>query len=232
MHHVWNADITLVPTFQGFWVPWLPHAVTQLWPFCWHVAVVVDHFSRAVIYAQAFPKQLSAEDMCHVLSRGGRIADQVPKYIVTDQGSQFRDRYRGWCEDHDVLPRFGAIGRKGSIALIERFMRTMKSEGLRCILIPMTLTAMNRELAIFARWYNVHRPHRGLGGSTPAEVRDGRKPARGRLSYETRPQYPLRGKITERRGIAKVQRVAKLELVVGNVEGREHLPIIELRAAA
>ena len=57
-------------------------------------------------------------------------------------------------------------------------------------------------------------------------------PRAGALSYETRPQYPLRGKLTARRGIARVQRVAKLELVVDCVEGRRHLPIVEIKRAA
>ena len=85
----------------------------------------------------------------------------------------------------------------------------------------MTLLAMNRELALFARWYDVHRPHRSLDGATPAEVRDDAAPVHKRFGYETRARHPLRGKITERRGIATVQRVAKLELIVSNVEGRE-----------
>jgi transposase InsO family protein len=54
-----------------------------------------------------------------------------PKYTVSDQGSQFQSEYRRWCARHGVKPRFGAVGRYGSIAVIERFVRTLKSEGLR-----------------------------------------------------------------------------------------------------
>ncbi len=128
-------------------------------------------------------------------------------------------------------PRSGAIGKKGSIALVERFIRSMKTEGLRCIIIPMTLLAMNRELAFFARWYNVHRPHQSLDGAPPAEVRDGCKPAHKVFGYETRAMHPLYGRITKRRGIERVERMTKLELIVSNVEGRQHLPIVELPAA-
>jgi len=44
-----HVDLTAVPTAAGFWVPWLPHFLPQSWPFCWWVAVVVDHVSRAVV---------------------------------------------------------------------------------------------------------------------------------------------------------------------------------------
>ena len=45
-NHVWHVDLTVVPTGLGFWCSWLPLALPQRWPFCWWVAVVVDHFSR------------------------------------------------------------------------------------------------------------------------------------------------------------------------------------------
>lgn len=37
-NHVWHVDLTVVPTAAGFWIPWLPFAKLQVWPFCWWVA--------------------------------------------------------------------------------------------------------------------------------------------------------------------------------------------------
>jgi transcriptional regulator with XRE-family HTH domain len=45
-NHVWHIDLTTVPTVSGFWVAWAPQSLSQRWPFCWWVAVIVDHFSR------------------------------------------------------------------------------------------------------------------------------------------------------------------------------------------
>jgi len=42
-NHVWHIDLTAVATSVGFWAPWLPFALPQCWPFCWWVAVVIDH---------------------------------------------------------------------------------------------------------------------------------------------------------------------------------------------
>jgi hypothetical protein len=46
---VWHVDLTTVPTGSGFWVPWVPFTLPQSWPFCWWVAVVLDHFSRVLV---------------------------------------------------------------------------------------------------------------------------------------------------------------------------------------
>ncbi len=49
LNHTWQVDLTLVPTTAGFWVPWLPFSILQLWPCSWRVACVVDHYSRRVM---------------------------------------------------------------------------------------------------------------------------------------------------------------------------------------
>ena len=54
-NHVWHVDMSVVPT-TGFWVPWTPFCLAQIWPFCWWVIVVIDHFSRTVIGFAVFKK--------------------------------------------------------------------------------------------------------------------------------------------------------------------------------
>jgi len=48
-NQIWNVDLTTIPTAGGFWVPWIPWAMPQRWPFCWWVGVIVDHFSRRIM---------------------------------------------------------------------------------------------------------------------------------------------------------------------------------------
>jgi hypothetical protein len=57
MPSVWLADITTVPTALGYWIAWLPFSVPLSWPFCYWVAVVVDHFGRRVMGTASFTKQ-------------------------------------------------------------------------------------------------------------------------------------------------------------------------------
>jgi transposase InsO family protein len=87
--HVWHVDLTTVPTWGGFWVPWLPHAWPQSWPFCWWVAVVIDHFSRAVVGFAVFSKCPTSVDIQRFLDRAIRKAGSAPKYVISDKGTQF-----------------------------------------------------------------------------------------------------------------------------------------------
>ena len=54
-NHVWHVDLTTVPTIGGFWISWWLFAFPQRWPFCWWVAVVVDHFSRRAYVVPSAP---------------------------------------------------------------------------------------------------------------------------------------------------------------------------------
>jgi transposase InsO family protein len=87
---VWHVDLTIVPTAAGFWVPWFPFALPQSWPFCWWVAVVVDHFSRAVVGFAVFLGRPTSAEVRRSLGRAIRRAGQPPRHIITDKGRQFR----------------------------------------------------------------------------------------------------------------------------------------------
>jgi transposase InsO family protein len=224
--HVWNLDLTVVPTNLGLWVPWLPFCIAQCWPFTWHLAVIIDHFSRAIVGLGLFRKSPSGAQICEVLEHAVHIAGRPPKYTVSDQGPQFRGDFRDWCKRRGVKPRFGAIGKHGSIAVTERAIRTIKDEGVRPTVVPLGVGAMWRHIALYACWYNELRPHRWLGGATPIEVYLGLDRAHDKARFEPRARYPARRgeKIRARRG-------AKLRLQVTHLDGHKHLPIVALKAA-
>ena len=173
-NHVWHLDLSTVPISSGFWTPWLPWALPQRWPFCWWLAVVLDHFSRAVIGFALFKKQPTATEIRDFVRRAARKSGAAPNNLITDRGKQFTSKtFRRWCRKRDVRQRFGAVGQKGSIAVIERFFRTLKSEGTRRIFLSLRVATIREEMALFATWYNQHRPHRALDGRTPAECAAG-----------------------------------------------------------
>ena len=74
-----------------------------------------------------------------------------------------------------------------------------------------TATEIREEMALFATWYNQHRPHRALDGRTPAEC------AAGTVA-KSEPSQPEPNQ--------------RLTLVVGYLEGRRHLPVVQIRRAA
>jgi transposase InsO family protein len=162
-NQIWHIDMTTVPTASGFWVPWLPWALPQRWPFCWWVAIVVDHFSRRIMGFAVFTQNPNSLAVRQLLGRAIRKAGQAPDHLITDQGTQFTDRgFRRWCRRRGIRQRFGAVGKYGSISVVERLIRTMKSEAIRRILVPLDRRAFRREVSLFVEWYNGHRPHSTL----------------------------------------------------------------------
>jgi putative transposase len=205
----------------------------QRWPFCWWIAVVVHHFSRRVMGLAVFETPPSSKAVRSFLDRTGFRAGAMPKYLITDQGSQFTDkRLRRWCRRNRIGQRFGAVGKYGSLAVVERLIRTLKSECTRRILVPHDKQTFEDELALFATWYNGYRPHSRFGARTPSEVYYRRTPASCRPRFEPRRRWargsPCAGPQTGIRG----RRGERLELRVACRSGRNHLPIVTLRQAA
>jgi putative transposase len=230
---VWHVDLTTVPTGTGFWVPWVPFALPQSWPFCWWVAVVIDHFSRAVVGFAVFRDRPTSGDIQRFLDRAIRNAGCAPRYIISDKGRQFWcDSFERWCRRKAIGPRFGAVGKQGSIAVVERFIRSMKTECTRHVLIPLQRSAMRCEIGAYVMWYNEHRPSQALGGQTPGEIYANLRPANSKPRFEPRRRWPTGGACASPQTVIRGERGRKLSLVVGYVEGRRHLPIVELRKAA
>ena len=120
-----------------------------------------------------------------------RKAGASPKYLVCDKGKQFWNPvFKRWCERRNIRPRYGAVGKRGSIALIERFIKSLKDEWLRRITVPFRLGSMRTELSIYFAWFNEHRPHQSLGGRTPLEVYEGSAPANEMPRLEPRERWP------------------------------------------
>jgi hypothetical protein len=107
-NHVWHLDLTTVPTVGGFWISWLPRSLPQRWPFCWWVAVVVDHHSRRAMGSAHFKQEPSAQEMTRWLGRVCRAVGSWPGHIITDHGPQFTaDRFGIWCRRRGIQQRFG-----------------------------------------------------------------------------------------------------------------------------
>ena len=134
-NHVWHLDLTAVPTVSGFWASWLPFALPQCWPFCWWVALAIDHYSRRLLAVMVLPKKPDSLAVCRLLDRVIQCARSRPNHLVCDKDKVFWcNTFKGWCRGKGIKPRYGAIGKQGSIAVVERAIRTIKDECTRRIL--------------------------------------------------------------------------------------------------
>ena len=233
-NHVWLVDLTLVPTDAGLWCSWLPFALPQQWPFCHWVAVVMDHASRRAMGVGVFAKRPNCRDICAFLGRAARRSGTVPKYVICDRDSIFDcDAFRRWIKRQGIQPpRYGALGRHGSIAVVERLIKTMKDECTRRVLIPYRRRACRRELLAFVDWYNEHRPHMTLGGQTPNEIYFGQRPAHRAPRLEPRQRWPRASCCAKPQTLVAGQPGDRFHVRVKFHAGRRHLPVVSLHRAA
>jgi transposase InsO family protein len=232
-NHVWHVDLTTVSILGGFWTSWLPFALPQCWPFCWWVAVVLDHYSRRMMGFVVFAQQPTSTQVRVMLGRTIHSAGRAPKYLICDKGRQFWcSAFKDWCHWRGIKPRYGAVGQQGSLAVIERFILTMKMHCTRVILVPTRRNKMREELNRFAEWYNDSRPHMTLKGVTPDEIYRGHHPTCRYPRLEPRARWPRGAPCAKPRVPIRGRSGQQLELNVELHTDRKHLPIVTLRRAA
>jgi putative transposase len=232
-NHLWHADLTTVPTSAGFWTSWLPFALPQCWPFSWWLAVVLDHYSRRVLGFAVFVRQPTSAQVRRFLGQVIGKAGAAPRHLVTDQGKQFTSGgFRSWCRRHDIRQRLGAVGQRGSIAVVERFWRTLKESLRASTQVPLARRPFHRDVQLAVAWYNGHRPHMTLRAATPDEVYFARRPACRQPRFEPRPDWPRAAPCARPRVLVKGQPGVFLELSVDFLARQQHLPVVQLTRAA
>ena len=94
--------------------------------FTFKLVVLLDVFSRFPLAARLFFKEPTACEMAEIIEVASK-KHGLPRHFISDHGSQFRSLlFREILTSLGIKQRFGAIGNTGSIAIIERFWRTMK----------------------------------------------------------------------------------------------------------
>ena len=171
------------------------------------VGAVIDAFSRKILAIAVAPREPTAAFALRLLRQAIATAG-APTWIVTDHGRQFTSRaFTRALTRRRIRRRYGAVGKMGSIALIERFWRSMKEEYARGLVLYRPLRSIERALGRYATWFNLERPHAGVGLRAPGEVHA------GALERQTRS-------------------LTRGTLAVAFIDGDAHLPVLRLRRAA
>ncbi len=202
-NHIWMADLTEIPGLLGL--------------CSFKLAVVYDVFSRMPLAASLFPSEPGANAIAGLFSRAA-TSFGGPRHFVSDRGSQFTaGLFRETLTTLDVRHRFGAVGKTGSIALIERLCKTLKEKLAVKTLKPLVMADLRQRLQLGLLYYAHHRPHQTLGGATPAEIYFGKTPAH--LSAVPAP----RGQPGEETG--------QLPITIAFLDPQRRLPILVRKAA-
>jgi putative transposase len=153
INQLWVADMTYIPTWQGFL----------------YLAVVTDVFSRKVV-GWAFGAQMTADLVVSALNMA--LFTRKPESVIhhSDQGSQYTSVIFGKrCAEMGVQPSMGTVGDAYDNAMAESFFAT-----LECELIDRRSWKTHTEArhAIFTwieSWYNPKRRHSSIGQISPIE---------------------------------------------------------------
>jgi putative transposase len=165
-NHVWLVDFTRVGgIFRSVFV-----------------GAVVDAFSRKVLALRVCAVEPTAALAVRLL-RDALRGHGAPRHLVTDHGRQFTSvAFRRALARRGIRHRFGAVAKRGSrsLARIDRFWRSMKSEYALGLFLYRPIRSIERNLISFVSWFNAERPHQALGQRTPDEVHLGTRARRPR----------------------------------------------------
>ncbi len=204
-HHVWMLDLTEIPGFLRL--------------FCFKLVVVLDVFSRMPLAARVFFAEPSGREVARLFGATARRFGP-PRHSVSDQGAQFTSRaFKRALVRLGVRHRYGAIGRSGSIAIIERFFRALKTIARLRSKPPLLRGDLERRLSLAFDYYAWLRPHQGLAGATPVEVYRRKKPV------HLEALAPPRGRRGEGTGIPPPP------FEIRYLDPEHHLPYIARKAA-
>ena len=152
-NQTWLADITYIPTHEGFL----------------YLASLEDVFSRKIVgWAMAEHMETPlVEDALHMaLTNRSRITDLVHH---SDRGSQYTSlAYRALLQHMGITASMSATGKCYDTAMKESFWATLKSE---CVVQPFATRAQARTTLFeyIEVFYNRQRLHSSLGYLSPDE---------------------------------------------------------------
>ncbi len=148
---LWVADITYVPTWEGFLF----------------LAVVLDVFSRRIV-GWAMASQMKTDLVLNALEMAMKQRHAHDVIHHSDQGSQYTScRFGDRCQALGIRQSMGSVGDCFDNAMCESFFAS-----LECELLWQNSFRSRQEakLAIFAfieGWYNTHRRHSALDYMSP-----------------------------------------------------------------
>jgi len=152
-NELWFADITYVPTWQG----WL------------YLAAVVDACSRYCV-GWAMRDDLKADLVYDAL--GMAVTRRRPDAELihhSDRGSQYRSLVFGkLLAESGILPSMGSRGDAYDNAAMESFMASIKTELINRRRFKTKDEARTAIFSYIEAFYNPRRRHKGLGQKSPA----------------------------------------------------------------
>ena len=148
-NHAWATDITYIPMRRGFV----------------YLVAIIDWATRRVL-AHRVSISMTA-DFCVEALEEALAKYGTPEIFNTDQGSQFTsDDFTKVLKAHQIKISMDGKGRWIDNVFVERLWKSVKYEHVYLHAYESVAEA-RQQLASYFTFYNSHRPHSSLGGTTP-----------------------------------------------------------------
>ena len=133
-----------------------------------YLTAVMDWYSRFVLSWEV-SITMDTEFCVSALERSLRLYGS-PEIFNTDQGSQYTSKeFTGILHDHGVKISMDGKGRAMDNIMIERLWRSVKYEEIY-LKEYKSVSELKAALKTYFHFYNYERPHKGLGGKSPADI--------------------------------------------------------------
>jgi putative transposase len=133
-----------------------------------YLTAVMDWYSRFVLSWEV-SVTMDAEFCVSALERSLRLYGS-PEIFNTDQGAQYTsNEFTGILREHGVQISMDGKGRAMDNIFIERLWRTVKYEEIY-LKEYKTVSELKTALKTYFNFYNYERPHKSLGGKSPADI--------------------------------------------------------------
>jgi putative transposase len=151
VNQLWVADMTYIPTWQGFI----------------YLAAVTDVFSRKVVGWQ-FGERMTSDLVLDALSMA--VTQRKPANVIhhSDQGSQYTSiAFGNRCKEMGVRPSMGTVGDAYDNAMAESFFATLECELIARRSWKTKTEARHAVFTWIESWYNPRRLHSALDYQSP-----------------------------------------------------------------
>lgn len=165
---LWVADITYVPTWEGFLF----------------LAVVMDAWSRKVV-GWSMSHSLHRQVVLDALDAA--VAQRRPEDVIhhSDKGCQYTSvEFGARCRDLGVRPSTGSVGDAYDNAMCESVFATLECELIARRRFRTRLEARMAVFEFIEGFYNPHRLHSSLGYLSPIEFERAAEEAAANASEE------------------------------------------------
>jgi transposase InsO family protein len=150
---LWVADITYIPTWEGFLF----------------LAIVLDAFSRRVV-GWAMADHLRTELVLAALKMAITQRDSQDVIHHSDHGCQYTSiEFGRRCRDWGVRPSMGSVGDCFDNAMAESFFASLECECLDRHRFKTKSEAEREVFQYIEGFYNPHRRHSSIGYLSPRE---------------------------------------------------------------